>query len=133
MGTRKKSCCRSKIEGLTLRAIFFSLFIAENCLSRERIAGSRALSGATPFSQIHGWPEEQRETRSHMTSTQTTRFPSRNMAQKPILSPVPTEMEKSKEGRLTEDFMGFQSFSGARAEHLPDEIFGAVRDQRPRI
>lgn len=39
---------------LTRKAIFFSLFIAENCLRRERTAGSSALSGATPFSHIQG-------------------------------------------------------------------------------
>uniref|UniRef100_A0A9I9E5V1 Uncharacterized protein n=1 Tax=Cucumis melo TaxID=3656 RepID=A0A9I9E5V1_CUCME len=46
------------VNTLTRNAIFFNLFIAENCLSRESTAGSRALSGATPFSQIQGWPEQ---------------------------------------------------------------------------
>jgi hypothetical protein len=42
---------------LTRKAIFFNLFIAENCLRRESTAGSSALSGATPFSHIQGWPK----------------------------------------------------------------------------
>jgi hypothetical protein len=33
---------------LTLRAIFFSLFIAENCFIRDRTAESSGLSGAKP-------------------------------------------------------------------------------------
>lgn len=41
---------------LTLRAIFFSLFIAENCFIRLKTAESRGLSGATPSSCTHGWP-----------------------------------------------------------------------------
>jgi len=45
---------RRSLENLTRKASFFSLFIAENCLRRESIAGSSALSGATPFSQIQG-------------------------------------------------------------------------------
>lgn len=42
---------------LTLIAIFFNLFIAENWLSRVRTAESRGLSGATPPTRTHGWPE----------------------------------------------------------------------------
>lgn len=42
---------------LTRKAIFLSLFIAENCLRRERTAESRGLSGAILSSTIQGWPE----------------------------------------------------------------------------
>lgn len=42
----KLQCCGLK--KLTLRAIFLSLFIAENCFRRVRTAESRGLSGATP-------------------------------------------------------------------------------------
>jgi hypothetical protein len=42
------------ISALTLRAIFFSLFIVENCFNRLRIAESRGLSGATPSTQTQG-------------------------------------------------------------------------------
>ena len=41
---------------LTLRAIFLSLFMAENCLRRVMTALSRGLSGATPAVATHGWP-----------------------------------------------------------------------------
>jgi hypothetical protein len=40
---------------LTRKAIFFNLFIAENCLMRDRTAVSRGRSGATPWSRTHGW------------------------------------------------------------------------------
>jgi hypothetical protein len=42
------------ISALTLRAIFFSFFIAENCFSQLRTAESRGLSGATPSTQTQG-------------------------------------------------------------------------------
>lgn len=42
---------------LTLRAIFLSLFIAENCFSRDKTAESSGLSGATPPTWTQGWPE----------------------------------------------------------------------------
>lgn len=38
-------------------AIFFSLFIAENCFKRVNTAESRGLSGATPSTHTQGWPE----------------------------------------------------------------------------
>ena len=46
----------SNLPVLTLRAIFFSLFIAENCFNLVKTAGSRGLSGATPSTQTQGWP-----------------------------------------------------------------------------
>nr|GMD41666.1 Os02g0831900 [Ipomoea batatas] len=39
---------------LTLRAIFLSLFIAENCVKRVKTAESRGLSGATPSTCTQG-------------------------------------------------------------------------------
>ena len=41
---------------LTRKAIFLSLFIAENCFRRDNTAESRGLSGAIVSSTIHGWP-----------------------------------------------------------------------------
>lgn len=41
-------CYEKKQQELTLRAIFLSLFIAENCFKRLKTAESRGLSGATP-------------------------------------------------------------------------------------
>ena len=40
----------------TLSAIFFSLFIAENCFSRDSTAESSGLSGAEAIVCSHGWP-----------------------------------------------------------------------------
>lgn len=40
---------------LTRRAIFFSLFIAENCFKRVCTAGSKGSVGATPSTATHGW------------------------------------------------------------------------------
>jgi hypothetical protein len=37
-----------KRTALTRKAIFFNLFIAENCLMRDKTAGSSGRSGATP-------------------------------------------------------------------------------------
>ena len=37
-------------------AIFFSLFMAENCFKRVITAESRGLSGATPPTWTQGWP-----------------------------------------------------------------------------
>jgi hypothetical protein len=39
---------RKLISALTLRAIFFSLFIVENCFNRLGTTESRGMSGATP-------------------------------------------------------------------------------------
>lgn len=44
-------------QNLTRKAIFFSLFIAENCFRRDKTAESRGLSGAIVSSTIHGWPD----------------------------------------------------------------------------
>jgi len=41
----------------TRKAIFLSLFIAENCFRRDNTAESRGLSGATLSSTIHGLPD----------------------------------------------------------------------------
>nr|GMC60947.1 Os02g0831900 [Ipomoea batatas] len=46
-------------DNLTRKAIFLSLFIAENCFKRERTAESRGLSGAILSSTIQGWPGNQ--------------------------------------------------------------------------
>ena len=56
LGSRmlKESDAYEHAHALTRKAIFFNLFIAENCLRRESTAGSSDLSGATPFSLIHG-------------------------------------------------------------------------------
>jgi len=50
----KESNAYEHAHALTRKAIFFNLFIAENCLRRESTAGSSALSGATPLSFIQG-------------------------------------------------------------------------------
>jgi hypothetical protein len=43
---------------LTRKAIFFNFFISENRFRRESTAGSGALTGATPFGHIQGWPKQ---------------------------------------------------------------------------
>lgn len=45
-----------KQQELTLRAIFLSFFIAENCFKRLKTAESRGLSGASSSTWIQGWP-----------------------------------------------------------------------------
>lgn len=41
---------------LTRKAIFLSLFMAENCFRRDRTAEPKGLSGATLSLTIQGWP-----------------------------------------------------------------------------
>ncbi|BAF10539.1 Os02g0831900 [Oryza sativa Japonica Group] len=52
---RPASSSSERFRAMTRSAIFLSLFMAENCLRRERTAGARGRSGATPSSQTQGW------------------------------------------------------------------------------
>lgn len=52
MQSNEVHICRN----LTRKAIFLSLFIAENCFKRDKTAESRGLSGAILSSTIQGWP-----------------------------------------------------------------------------
>jgi len=67
-----KKVCKS----LTRKAIFLSLFIAENCFRRDKTAESRGLSGAMLSSTIHGWPDTEKQLKFHSFQPHSNNFSS---------------------------------------------------------
>lgn len=107
-------------KSLTRKAIFLSLFIAENCFRRESTAESRGLSGAIRSSTIQGWPETKDNSsliRCDMISH--TRNSSSLIFYNWLTS------------RLTKDLMCSQPFLGVSLKHFSYEILGTFWNTRP--
>lgn len=107
---------------LTRKAIFLSLFIAENCLRRERTAESSGLSGAILSSTIHGWPVKEKEN-SHFIVI--------NMQCKNCFHGARTDLIISSGRLLTQNFMCCYPCLRIPIQHLLYQILSTIWNARP--